>query len=188
MENRESISRTALRLFVRSGYEGTGVQALVEETGLSKPTIYHWFGSKRGILDAIIDEHFSVILPRMTAACEYRRDLPKTLDETAAAYFDTAAEYPQFMQMFLSMHHGAPGSESKIAVEPSIEKLYGLFDELFEKASQDHGNMKGKSHMLAAHFFGVLNTHVFLFLDSHAELDPDTRRSALHMFSYGIYT
>jgi len=39
---------TALDLFSRRGYEGTGVQQIVTTAGVTKPTLYHYFGSKIG--------------------------------------------------------------------------------------------------------------------------------------------
>ncbi|MBN2510213.1 MAG: TetR/AcrR family transcriptional regulator [Spirochaetales bacterium] len=188
MDNREHILQTALRLFVINGYEGTGVQAIVDETGLSKPTIYHWFGSKRGILGAIVSQYGDELIKTMSGTAVYRGDLPASLDGISAAYFAFTMKHRQFMRMLLSMHHGAPGSESKEAVEPIIETLYRMFEKVFEDAVFDHGNMRGRSAIIAAHFFGVLNTHVFLFLDGHALLNETVRGEALRVFSCGIYT
>ena len=51
MENRDHILDCALRLFAARGYDAVGVQEIVELAGLTKPTLYHYFGSKRGLLE-----------------------------------------------------------------------------------------------------------------------------------------
>ena len=47
----------ALDLFSRRGYEGTGVQEIVAAAGVTKPTLYHYFGSKIGVLKALLDRN-----------------------------------------------------------------------------------------------------------------------------------
>ncbi|MDD3059302.1 MAG: helix-turn-helix domain containing protein, partial [Sphaerochaeta sp.] len=51
---REHILLQALRLFAKKGYEAIGVAAICEAAGITKPTMYYHFGSKRGLLEALI--------------------------------------------------------------------------------------------------------------------------------------
>ena len=44
----------ALELFAARGYDAVGVQEIVEAAGMTKPTLYHWFGSKQGLLRAAL--------------------------------------------------------------------------------------------------------------------------------------
>ena len=55
MDNRQNLLRTSLRLFGEYGYEGVGVAQLVREAGVTKPTMYHYFTSKRGLFSALLD-------------------------------------------------------------------------------------------------------------------------------------
>ncbi|MCL2546296.1 MAG: TetR/AcrR family transcriptional regulator [Oscillospiraceae bacterium] len=45
------------KLFLEKGYEKTTTQEIVNETGLSKGTIFHHFKSKEDILAAVLDKH-----------------------------------------------------------------------------------------------------------------------------------
>ena len=58
MDNRSNILSCALRLFATRGYDAVGVQEIVEAAGITKPTLYHYFGSKQGLLDALLKEYF----------------------------------------------------------------------------------------------------------------------------------
>ena len=51
---KEKIFNTAARLFAEKGYNGVSMREISEETGLSKPTIYYYFGSKEGIYKELI--------------------------------------------------------------------------------------------------------------------------------------
>ena len=53
------ILEEALKLFSNNGYEATGVQEICEQAGVTKPTLYHYFGSKQGLLDAVLLEKCS---------------------------------------------------------------------------------------------------------------------------------
>ena len=50
MENKERIMECALDLFYAKGYDAVGVQEIVEKAGITKPTLYYYFGSKLGLL------------------------------------------------------------------------------------------------------------------------------------------
>jgi len=52
-----SILTVSEQLFLEKGYEKTTTQEIVNETGLSKGTIFHHFKSKEDILAAVLDKH-----------------------------------------------------------------------------------------------------------------------------------
>ena len=47
---RETILAGALDLFADRGYSGVGVEELAASAGVTKPTLYHYFGNKQGVL------------------------------------------------------------------------------------------------------------------------------------------
>ncbi|MEJ2050834.1 MAG: TetR/AcrR family transcriptional regulator, partial [Calditrichota bacterium] len=52
---REKIFIAAAKLFAERGYNGVSMRELSESTGLSKPTIYYYFGNKEGIYTALVE-------------------------------------------------------------------------------------------------------------------------------------
>ena len=57
--NKEKILKIALKLFAEYGYESVGVQTLCEKSGITKPTLYYYFGSKEGVLKQILEENYA---------------------------------------------------------------------------------------------------------------------------------
>jgi TetR/AcrR family transcriptional regulator, cholesterol catabolism regulator len=51
----DDLLRTAARLFARHGYEGTSINMLVDELGVTRPTIYSRVESKRALFDAVYE-------------------------------------------------------------------------------------------------------------------------------------
>lgn len=58
--------RAARAVFWRDGYEGTSLPDLEAATGLNRSSLYHAFGSKRGLFDAAVDSYLSeIVRPRL---------------------------------------------------------------------------------------------------------------------------
>jgi len=54
--SRERLLRAAVAVFDRKGYAAASVREIVEQAGITKPALYYHFGSKEGILVAILQE------------------------------------------------------------------------------------------------------------------------------------
>jgi len=54
--SRERLLRAAVDVFDRKGYAAASVREIVERAGITKPVLYYHFGSKEGILVAILEE------------------------------------------------------------------------------------------------------------------------------------
>src|SRR5688572_16206967 len=50
----ERILSTALELFAVRGYDATSVREICEAAGITKPTLYHFYKSKDGVLRALV--------------------------------------------------------------------------------------------------------------------------------------
>ncbi|PPF79537.1 TetR/AcrR family transcriptional regulator [Subtercola sp. Z020] len=60
------VARTARQVFWDRGYEDTALPDLERATGLNRSSIYHSFGSKRGLFDAAVENYLDeVIRPRL---------------------------------------------------------------------------------------------------------------------------
>ena len=53
--SREAVLDAAERLIAEQGYEAATVAALVKEAGIPASSIYHYFGSKDGVLLAVME-------------------------------------------------------------------------------------------------------------------------------------
>lgn len=62
----EQAVRAAREVFWRDGYAETSVPVLERATGLNRSSIYHAFGSKRGLFDAAVQSYLDeVVRPRL---------------------------------------------------------------------------------------------------------------------------
>jgi len=187
-DNRARLLLVATHLFARHGYEAVGVQQLVEAAGVTKPTLYHYFGSKRGLLDALLADGFADFFVALDGATPYNYDLLGPLTACANAYFDFAARRRDLYRLQLALWFAPPQSEAFAAIVPYTERQQRFFEEFFARAAQDHGNMVGRQRAYALTFLGLLNTYAALLLNDRLQPDAEMTRHAVRQFLHGIFS
>lgn len=188
MDNRDKILTHAQTLFALRGYDAVGVQEIAHAAGVTKPTLYHYFGSKRGLLDAALDAHFSELLRQAGDAARYEGDLPLNLYRVAGVYLKHAQRHPPFYRMQLAMWFAPRDSDAFGAIRAYRERQHRLLEEMFVAAAGDHGNMRGRHRPYAATFLGMIHTFIGLWLNGYAELNDELVYRAVHQFMHGIFS
>jgi len=187
-ENRERIMHVALNLLSSRGYEGTGVQEVVNACGITKPTLYHYFGSKRGLLMAILERYGNARRQNLDHALRYRGDITRTLAETAVGLFRFANRHTAFYRLLLGLWLAPVASDGFRAGASYHEELQGRLEKLFVEAAADHGNMKGRHREYAATYLGMLHTYIGLAQNGYVKLDGEVAFRAVHQFMHGIFS
>ena len=188
MSNREVLLERALALFAERGYDAVGVQEICEAAGVTKPTLYHYFGSKRGLLEILVRERYEPFVAVLAEAAEYAGDLPRTLERVVDAFFRFAGEEPALTRFVLALWLASPASEAVQVVAPAGEAQRKTLEDLFERAAGDHGNMRGRQRTYALTLLGTVYTYVALGLNGELALDARLAHRAVHQFSHGIYS
>lgn len=185
-DNRKNILECALRLFATRGYDAVGIQEIVDVAGVTKPTLYHYFGNKQGLLEALLHEHTQRLLVDLRVATDYHGDFILSLTNTVKVYFRFAQQHRAFYRMQLAMWFAPPDNASFQIVAELNQQQHQLIEELFIKATEQHGNMRGRHRRYAATFLGTINTYVALALNDYAELNDELIHALVHQFMYGI--
>lgn len=188
MDTRTTILNRATELFAARGYDAVGVQEIVEAAGVSKPTLYHHFGSKRGVLAAIANERLMPFVRAVTEAARYDGDLAGTLRRVAQTYFDFAHSEPVLFRLPLVMWLTAPENEGARAMAPVMDAQRKALEELFRRASADHGNMRGRHALYATLLLGAINGVLSAPPASFDLHDDELITRLIQQFQYGIYT
>ncbi len=187
-DTRADLLRQALRLFAMRGYDAVGVQEIVQETGVTKPTLYHYFGSKRGLLEAVLQKHFDELTATIEEVATYQHDITLTLHRIIAAFFDFARSRPLFFQLQLALFVAPPESQGARAVQGHHERLFRIIERMFIAAVPDHGNMRGRHTRYALTLLGMINNYITLWLNGYTDLDDLLVHDAAHQFMHGIFS
>lgn len=188
MDNQQQLLDSALELFSQRGYDAVGVREVVEAANVTKPTLYHYFDSKHGLLDALLKREAGQLLAEIIPAAVYQGDLVLTLEKITKAYFRFVQRNATFYLLQLSMYFAPPESESSQAIRPYAGAQQEILEEVFIQAAKDHGNMRGWHKRYATGFLGVINAMIGLYLYDGLELDDEVVYQTVHQFMYGIFS
>lgn len=191
MENKERIMECALDLFYAKGYDAVGVQEIVEKAGITKPTLYYYFGSKLGLLKTILETNYKEIQRAIDEAAAYEGNVPQTLYRVAQAFVRVTASHHKMYMLMMALFYSARENEAYQAVKPLIHDFYRRIVNIFEQASHELGNMRGRQTAFAIGFVGVINHFILLAGETEGEtrqISEGEIRELVNQFMYGIYS
>ena len=192
MENRTLLLQCAKELFYAKGYDAVGVQEIVEKAGLTKPTLYYYFGSKIGILRTLIETKFEELRISVQKALDSEGDIRIHLYHLAEAYCYCFERDREFYMLMMALFYSARENEAYKAIRPYVTEFYETVVKVFENASGELGNMNGRQRQFAVGFIGTVNHYLLV----HCELDPEQKEeisreqinSLVNQFMYGIFS
>ena len=88
------IVEVATRLFIERGFDGTSIDAVAEDAGVSKPTLYARYQDKRALFEAVLQDRIREWLAPLSAATEAQAlratplDAATVLDELSRNLLD----------------------------------------------------------------------------------------------------
>ncbi len=119
-DTRKAILEAADTLLVEEGYEHFSMRRLADRCGYTAPTIYHHFGDKNGLMDALIDERFRRLLVSLRRSPRGKDPL-STLRAMAESFVQFGLDHPAHFHLVTSRKLN--GSEPL----PSLEEVRELF-------------------------------------------------------------
>ena len=67
-ERREQLLGVGRRLFAERGFDGTSIEEIAAQAGVSKPVVYEHFGGKEGLYAVVVDREVERLLTMATAS------------------------------------------------------------------------------------------------------------------------
>ena len=106
----DRILQSALALFSSRGYDATSVREICEAAGITKPTLYHFYGSKEGVYRSLVDGVLEDFRAHLTAQLTEAGPVVARLQRVARSYFDAARGRRELMRFIFSIIHNPPAS------------------------------------------------------------------------------
>ena len=69
-ERRQQLLNVGRHLFAERGFEGTSIEEIAAQAGVSKPVVYEHFGGKEGLYAVVVDREVERLLTTATALLE----------------------------------------------------------------------------------------------------------------------
>lgn len=120
------ILQTALNLFSSKGYDGTSVREICEASGITKPTLYHFFGSKDGVFRALVQGALEEFERDVREAAQPPGTTIERLQRVARKYFDRAVRQRELVRLIFALVHSPSGATPPVDVPQFYERILKL--------------------------------------------------------------
>ena len=101
LSSRDKILDVAEGLFARRGFEGVGMRAVAEASGLRKSSLFHHFRSKHQLYFEVLGRELARVQERLAASLALRAEPAEKLDRWIDAAVDALAEHPPAARLLL---------------------------------------------------------------------------------------
>ncbi len=157
---REAVLESAIAAFARKGYAGTSVHDILRVSGLSKPTLYYYFGSKEGLFRAILESAYDGLHDAMQSTVKEADSCMTRLTGIATAIFQFTTSHQHLMRLVFATIFAAPEEIPQSSVNPARRRRVFNFVRQVVKDGRKEGALTGR-------YTADELTHAFLGTVSH---------------------
>lgn len=193
--SRETILNCALQLFSSKGYDAVGISEIVDMAGITKPTLYYFFGNKEGLFKELLKTNFDTLNDVLSKVCHYVphqesyfEDVYPILLGIAKTYFSFAAGHSEFYLMSLALTFAPPTSAPAMLSEEYYKMQYMMVENVFSEISEVHTNLQGKERSCSWRFLSMINAQIGFWSRGYGSLNDKDAISIVKLFMHGIFS
>ena len=160
-ETARKILEVSARMFAEKGFANVSVRDICKETGTTAPVIYYYFGSKKGLFEAVARKQISMgdFIARLAKATS-SSDPRKGLESFISTYLSSFPEHT--FDIGLYMRDSATlDKHSAQMVSEDLERIRNLAAGLVEKAMARGIFRRTDSKLAVDCLLGMLNRVIF---------------------------
>jgi AcrR family transcriptional regulator len=156
----DRILNKALELFSTKGYDATSVREICEAADITKPTLYHFYGSKEGVYRSLVEGALEGFRQRLLGQIQSPGTPVERLQRVARGYFEIAREHRVFMRFLFGLIHNPPSSAPRTDFPSYHEGTVSLISRVVEEGVADQTFAPGPIDMRMLVFMGALGEAV----------------------------
>jgi AcrR family transcriptional regulator len=116
----------AERVMAADGFEAATMARVVAEAGIPMSSVYHYFGSKDGILLAVMERGAKRFFAELPDVDRRRRPAARRLDATISAAVRSLELHPNFLRLLIGFAAQPPGGDGEIRAVVSRVREWAL--------------------------------------------------------------
>lgn len=129
----DRILNKALNLFASKGYDATSVREICEAAEITKPTLYHFYGSKEGVYRALVEGALDECRQRLVRQVQAPGSPRDRLKGIARDYFAFARERRELMRFIFALIHNPTRSAPPTDFPHFYEEVVALIARVVEE-------------------------------------------------------
>lgn len=184
---RRAIVDTSARLFASNGYHATGLTELCDANDLGKGALYHYIGSKEGLLAAIHDRVMDEVMQGAERVAEAGGSPPAQLEMLGDELLDVIHRYPDHVWVFLHEFPALTG-ERATAFRKRRQQYERRVEDVL-RAGVESGEFRELDPWLTARAWLGMHNYTYLWLKPGHRLSArDVAKPFADIFIRGIAT
>lgn len=182
---RDIIVDTSATLFAKQGYHATGINELCDVNDLGKGALYHYIGSKEGLLAAIHDRVMDEVMRGADRVAEVGGSSSDQLTMLGEELLDVIHRYPDHVWVFLHEFPALTGDRAEAFRER--RHIYESRIEEVLRAGVESGEFRDMDPWLAARAWLGMHNYTYLWLKRGQRLSArDVAQPFADLFLTGI--
>ena len=182
---RDAIIDTSAERVRRQGYHATGINELCDANDLGKGALYHYIGSKEGLLAAIHDRVMDEVMQGADRVAEAGGSPPAQLEMLGDELLDVIHRYPDHVWVFLHEFPALTGERA--AAFRERRQQYERRVEAVLRAGVETGDFRELDPWLTARAWLGMHNYTYLWLRPGERLTArDVAKPFAEIFIRGI--
>ena len=183
---RTRIANAAISLFARKGFTGTSMREIAEAAGVTKPTVYYYFGSKVGLGHAIVEEARALQDELIAEETGKGGSVMERLVGFIVAHYRGCEEHEALARFLYGLTFSPVESELRLDVEgfrkAAAETLSGILDDAVA-GGVIRREVREEADLV---LMGIVNMHLMASLHLGLALSQGLAERSVRLFLEGV--
>lgn len=187
-KTKERLLDAALTLFSQQGYAATGIRDILQEAGVTQPTLYHHFADKASLLQALIGRHYGESQEQLAGIVAREETISGKLSAFALTSFEYCNRDPRVPRLMFQTYFGPTVPEIDGVLDKLTEKRFRLVVRLMEDAIAAGELSPSDPEFLALSFCSMVDQPLNLFSRKARPkryLTPELAHAIVYLFLGG---
>lgn len=141
------ILQAAVRVFAARGYDATRVGDIATEAGVAYGLVYHYFGSKDAVLEAVFHQQWRRLLAAMALAEETGKNAGEQLELVVKIVLRTWRDDPDLVRLLVREITRSPHIQDEL---DEIGQAFATLQRIIERGQEDGTFRAGLDPQLGA--------------------------------------
>ena len=187
-DKRRAILDAAVRVFAAQGYEAARVGDIAREAGVAYGLVYHYYGSKDAVLEAVFRESWGRMLSAISVAADSMAAPPEQLALVVKIALRSWRDDPDLVRLLVREVTRSPHIQDEL---DEIGRAFAGLQDMIERGQKD-GSLRPDvdARMAAWMLYGaleeVLTGWVLAQLPDDAEAVAEAEREIIRTFVGGL--
>ena len=184
-DTQSKLIEVAIDLFASKGFRGTSIRDIANSMGMSISNIYHYFGSKEGLLLAILQHSAKQVVDRLSHIYEKDMDPVERFQLLIRTHILMSRDHKKEVKIFFldEEHLSQEGIEINKQFQRNVLNIYRReLQSLKSKGLLEYENLTA----LALNILGVINWHLRWYRPEGAISLEKIAEEILAFIMYGV--